>query len=283
MCNAISKPLAIAACALAMAFAACSGNEDKEKAEALLQQVEQSLADGDADQAQALMDSLDMAYPAEIETRKKLLSLRPKAMETKLMQQMQAADSIRACAEAELEQLTPLMRHIPGKAPIDGYYVVDAASKGSLMDKTAFEPRVDDGNLQFYIVASNAGRPIGITRVQLTADGGQCESQDINPALVLTVEGKEAANFSPQSVAELGQWAAGQQAITGGAIIGNGGKALPVKFSRAQADAFAIAWRYAELRRKAQDAQSLYLNLNRQLQVARDQAANQIDMENQNL
>lgn len=272
MCNAISKSLAIAACALALA--SCGGNDDKDKAEALLAEVEQQLAAGNPDQALALMDSLDSAYPAEIETRRKLLALRPQAMEATLMQQMQAADSIRAFAQVELDQIAPLMRHVPGNAPIDGHYVVGNASKGDIMGKTTFEPRVDDDNLLFFIVANNAGRPIGISRVQLTSDAGACESQAINPALVLVVEGKEAARFSPESVADLGQWAAEQPTITGGAIIASDGKQINVKFSKAEAEAFATAWRFAALSRTVKDATALYLKLNNQLQVARDQGAN---------
>lgn len=272
MCNAISKSLAIAACVLALA--SCGGNDDKDKAEALLTEVEQQLAAGNPDQALVLMDSLDSAYPAEIETRRKLLALRPQAMEATLVRQMQAADSIRAFAQAELDQITPLMRHVPGKAPIDGHYVVANASKGDIMGKTTFEPRVDDDNLLFFIVANNAGRPIGISRVQLTSEDGACESKDINPALVVVVEGKEAARFSPESVADLGQWASEQPAITGGAIIASNGKQVNVKFTKAEAEAFATAWRFAVLSRKVKDATALYLKLNNQLQVARDQGAN---------
>nr|MDE7375704.1 hypothetical protein [Muribaculaceae bacterium] len=96
----------------------------------------------------------------------------------------------------------------------------------------------------------------------------------INSARVLVVEGKEAARFSPENVADLGQWAAEQPAITGGSIIGTDGKQLQVKFSKAEAEAFATAWRFATLSRKVKDATALYIKLNNQLQVARDQGAN---------
>lgn len=272
MCNAISKSLAITACALVLA--SCGGNDDKEKAEALLQEAQQELAAGNTEQALVLMDSLDSAYPAEIDTRKKLLALRPQAMEAKLVQQMQDADSIRAYAQAELDKITPLMRHVPGNAPIDGHYVVANASKGDFMAKTTFEPRVDDDNYLFFIVANNAGRPIGISRVELVSPDGRCVSEAINPDLVLTVEGKEGARFSPESVAALGQWASEQPTITGGSILASNGKQVNVKFSKAEAETFATAWRFATLSRKVKDSTALYLKLNNQLQVARDQRAN---------
>lgn len=279
MYNAIKSSLAIAA--IALTLASCGGNDDKDRAEALLAEAEQAIADGNPDLAITLMDSLDSAYPAQIETRKKLLALRPQAMEATLVRQMQQADSIRAFAQAELDRITPLMRHVPGKAPVGGHYVVADAAKGDFLARTGFQPRVDDDNFLFFIVANNAARPIGISRVQLTSADGQCESQPVNPDLVVVVEGKEAARFSPESVSALGQWASEQEAITGGAIIAADGKTVPVKFSKAEADAFATAWKFATLTRRVKDATALYLKLNQQLQVARDQGANHItEMEN---
>ena len=264
---------AIAACC----FVGCSSekNEKKEKANQLIEQIKINIDKGNAAVALALMDSIDSLYSDQIEERRIVKALRPKAIELSAIEQIAQTDSLIALAQLELAQLTPQMKHIDGNG-LEGYYVVSSAYDPNFIKSSKFEARVNDSNNMFYIVAIVNGRSIGINQVGLNSTDGECRSALINSRDNQggVIEGSELASFMPEEVDSLGRWAYDNMgSIKSGIIYGNKGN---VKFNitPAQAKAMGTAWRFANQKAQERNALIHREKLDRMLQISRDQAAN---------
>jgi len=273
MYNAI-KYLAIAAIAVS-ALASCSGDEDKEKVDGLLVEINQSLETGDYAKALALMDTIDQHYPAQVEARRQLISLRPKGIEKETLAMMAASDSAIAFAQADLQGLEAKMKHISGD-DLEGYYVVADAYNPAFINTTGVEARVNDADFTYYVVAQTIGKRQGIRAVELKAANGATAQSDAIPAdseRRFEIEGSESAVFIPEEVESLGEWAQSAGPIGSARIITSKG-GVDVKLKGGQQSAFAIAWQYADARRRLFDATNRRAMLERRLQIARDQIAN---------
>lgn len=280
MCNAI-KILSIAALA-ASVLASCSGDGDKERADALLVEINQSLEAGDYAKALALMDTIDRHYPAQIEARRQVTALRPRGIEKETLAMMTSADSAIAFAQADLQTLELLMKHIPGD-DLEGYYVVADAYSPSFINTTGVEARVNDADYTYYIVAQTIGRRQGIAAVELMGtDGASARSESIpaDSERRFEIEGSESAVFIPEEVEALGQWASEAGDLASARII-TGKGAVDIGLKGAQRSAFGTAWRYADARRRLYDATARRTMLERRLQIARDQIANHTPTEDQ--
>ncbi|MCM1451496.1 MAG: hypothetical protein NC102_04520 [Clostridium sp.] len=272
MYNAI-KRLALAAL-IAASMAAC-GDEEKEKADAILVEISQSLEAGDYAKALALMDTIDQHYPSQIEARRQVISLRPIGIEKETLAMMAAADSAIAFAQADLQGLEAKMKHVSGD-DLEGYYVPADAFNPSFINSTGVEARVNDADFTFYVVAQTMGRSHGIRAVELSsADGGRYESESIpaDSERRFTIEGSESAVFIPEEVEGLGQWTLSAGPITAARILTSKG-AVDVKIKGPQQRAFATAWQYADARGRLQQASRRRAMLEQRLQIARDQIAN---------
>lgn len=259
-----------------MMLAACAKQDpDKLAANDLVGRIEIELQASRPIPAMALMDSVDKLYPSQIEARRKVTAMRPKAIEMASIQQIAKADSIIAATQLQLAELEPKMKHIDG-GDLDGYYVADGAGKGSFMNATGIQARVNDDNFTFYIVAQTRGKKIGINQIALNTATGEVQSQQIpaGSARVVDIEGSELATFLAEEVADLGAWAADNAAdIKGAMIFGSKGNQR-VALTPAQARAIADAWQYSSAKMRHTNALMLREKLDRQLQVARDQIAN---------
>lgn len=226
-------------------------------------------------EAMALMDSVDKLYPSQIEARRKVTAMRPKAIEQASILQIAKADSIIAATTIQLAELEPKMKHIDG-GDLDGYYVADGATKGAFMNTTGIQARVNDHDFGFYIVAQTRGKKPGISQVAVNTATAECQSQAIpaGSARVVDIEGSELATFLAEEVAELGAWCADNAAdIKGAMIFGSKGNQR-VALTPAQAQALATAWQFSSAKTRHINALMLREKLDRQLQVARDQIAN---------
>ena len=272
MCNANKYLIG----AFALALAACSADDpDKKAAAELVDEITLDLQAGRAAHALELMDTLNTKYASQIEARKQAMALRPAAIEAVTIEQIQHADSLIAVSSVEVSNLEGLFAHVPGD-DLEGYYLVKDAKQNFLGSPASVEPRVNDDNMMFYIVAQAKGKNLGISRVVLFTSTEQCQSQAI-PAgspRVVDLEGAELASFLPEEVDDLGAWAAEHEADIKGAMIYCASGHKKVALTPAQARAFATAWRYANAKQRQRQGAMLREKLDRQLQVARDQAAN---------
>lgn len=259
---------------VAALMAACSSTDpDKEAAQQLLEEATLQIEAGNALQALALMDTIDQKYASQVEVRRHVMGLRPKAIGQVAVSRMASADSMLAVTQLEINELQGQFKHVSGD-DLEGYYIVADAPQ-NFINTTGIQPRVNDANNMFYIVAQTGGKKIAIRKVALKSGNGDFESQAIpaESARVVIIEGSELATFLPEEVNELGEWAAqNASAITGAVILGDKGQ-LPVKLTAAQAKAIGTAWRYATALQRHKQAAILREKLDRQLQIARDQAA----------
>lgn len=275
MCNAVNKYVAMALSAIVV-MSCSKENPDKKAAEGLLTQIESQIEIGNYQQAMLLMDSVDRTYRDQIDIRKKVTALRPKAIEAVTLEQISSTDSIIAFAQAEIDRLSPLMKHIADEDLKEGKYVVADTYKANIMNTTTIEPRVNDYDYSFYIVANCYGKKIGISQISLSSAEGEFASEPIpsTSSRRMEVETSEIATFLPEEVADLGEWASNNYSkITGANIIGTKDN-LKVKLTPQQASAFATAWNFSKENQKLKNVVALRIKLDRQLQVARDQIAN---------
>lgn len=262
------------ALAIAAMMASCSqADPDKKAAQELLAEATRLMGEGNAEQALALMDTIDTKYASQVDVRREALGLRPRAIEQVTMRQISVADSLLAATQIEINELQGAFTHVSGD-DLEGYYIVSGA-KGGFINSTGIEPRVNDANHMFYIVAQISGKTIGINQIILSGADGSMASQTIpaSSARVAAIEGSELASFLPEEVNDLGQWAAEHSgSISKATVAGTKGK-QEVKLSADQAAAIGKAWRYASAMQRHRQAALLREKLDRRLQVARDQAA----------
>lgn len=272
MWNASKTMIAMALVALA----SCSGDDpDKKAAQELLDEITLDMEAGRAEHALELMDTLNTKYGSQIELRKQAMAMRPAAIEAVTIGRIQSADSIIAVSTLEIEALKDLFEHVPGD-DLEGYYIVKDAKGNFLGAPAAVEPRVNDDNMMFYIVAQTRTRNGHISQVVLNTATEQCESEAIpaGSARVVDLEGSEMATFLPEEVDALGAWAAEHADQIKGAMIYTASGHKAVALTPAQARAFGTAWKYANAKQRNRQARILREKLDRQLQMARDYAVN---------
>jgi len=272
MSNAVNKT--VLALLAAASIASCSTeNPQKKEAEQLLAQINNEYAAGNYTQALALMDTLDTRYHDQLEARREVTAIRPKAIEKATIERIAEADNLIAAATAEIDSLSPMMRHISGD-DLDGYYVVAEAYDPTFINRNGIEPRVNDADFRYYVVAQSKSKKIGLNQVALNSTSEQVQTPVIpeTSERVISLEGSEMASFLPEESDTLGRWAAGH--IVSGATLMGSKSHVAVKLSQKQAGAFATAWRFANAKQRLRSALILREKLDRQLQTARDHIAN---------
>ncbi len=260
------------------ALTSCDKNPEEALSKEYMERVTQAMDNGQYALAMDWMDSVDQRCPTQIEARKQVTSLRAKAIEKVTISQISFADSLLAATQLEIEQLSPLMKHIPGD-DLEGYYVVADAYKPGFINSTGVEPRVNDADYNFYIVAQNKGKEIGISQITLNTATSELSSQALpaNTARLQTVEGGELASFLPEEVNDLGCWASANP-VKGAVINGRKGN-VPVKLTDKQAAAFGTAWKFSNAQLQNRRARIMREKLERQLQIARDHQAASLETE----
>lgn len=262
--------------AAAMLVCSCSSTDpDAQAAQQRLSVAKELMDKGQFTQALAELDSVDALYPAQIDVRHQVAALRPHAIAHLTEQRIQSADSLIAATQQELASLEDEFTHVDGGG-LEGYYLPKGETAAGFTNTTAIQPRVNDSDFRFYIVASNTRGPVGISRLVLTVDGHEVASGAI-PAgndRSSRLEGSEIASFLPEEVDSLGACVYDARgSISAATLEGAKGK-VKVTVTPRQAKGIATAWRYGTLKQSLRSALILREKLDRQLQIARDQVAN---------
>ena len=272
MFNAVNKT-AIVLIAVACMASCSSESPDKKAAEQLLTQINNEYSAGNYSRALALMDTLDTRYHDQLDARRAVTALRPQAIEKVTVERIAEADNMIATATAEIENLSPLMKHISGD-DLEGYYVVAAAYDPAFINRNGVEPRVNDADFRFYVVAQSRSKKIGLNQVALNSTSDQVQTSVIpaSSERVMSVEGSEMASFLPEEADTLGRWAT-EHTVNSATLLGSKSH-VALKLSQKQAESFATAWRFANAKQRLRSALMLREKLDRQLQTARDHIAN---------
>lgn len=163
MYNAAIKLTAIAL--IFNIFPSCADNNG-EKAKELLNSAETCISSGNYSQAITLLDSLQHAYPKEIEIQRNAMHLRPKAIEGQTLIETERNDSLIAMLEAEHNSLKNDFSLVNNPELLEGYYVITEFNK-PIFDHTTIQPRLSAQG-EFYIVSSLNGNPIKHTAITLS-------------------------------------------------------------------------------------------------------------------
>ncbi len=277
MCNVFkfSLPVILAG---ALTMSSCgSDNKEQNAAEAALASADSLISCGDYTQALEALDSIEARYPQMIEVRRKAHDLRPVAVEKLTIKQIQSADSLIATTQQRLSELEGNFNHISGNG-LEGYYLPKSYTSSGFTNTTGVQPRVNDADGMFYLVASNTGNPLNINQVALVI-GGQEYASEVIPAASersTKIEGGEIATFLPEEVNAIGASASEAGVpVTEIVLIGTKGR-KKVKISPVQGTDIAKAWQYGTQKNQLKSALMLREKLDRRLQIARDQLANRI-------
>ena len=104
MCNAATN-LKISLTTIMCGLMISCSSSDKEKATALYTEAENLMNSGDYEQAQTLLDSIDKAYPGEVDVRRQGIHLRPQLIEKLTLRQLSATDSLLAACQLQSDSL----------------------------------------------------------------------------------------------------------------------------------------------------------------------------------
>lgn len=151
MSSAVTKLTSAALLGLAVAASSCSG--DKDAAEALREQASAAIEASDPAGAIILLDSLDRAYPGEIETRRAAMPLRPKAIEMQTLRELEVNDSLIAATTIMIDRLNDQITFKQGAGGTDGYYVSKVMGDAIPSQGEGLYPRMSPEG-SFYIISS---------------------------------------------------------------------------------------------------------------------------------
>lgn len=156
---------------LATALASCSPG--KSEADSLFSNAQALVEQGDPEAAIALLDSLDSAFPSEIELRRKGMHLRAVAREKLTVDLLARTDSVLATLQAEYEGMQGMLRRVDN--PIEPYFVAEGFSPAP----TGIEARLaPDGTI--YLISTLTGHPVHHTLVSASAPGGTAQTARVS-------------------------------------------------------------------------------------------------------
>ncbi|MDE7153004.1 MAG: hypothetical protein K2O00_00995 [Muribaculaceae bacterium] len=266
--------VATAAGVAAVVLSGCDSADTKAAGE-LVSQASQAVENRNSTLALSLLDSLQHAYPAEIEQQREGMKLRPRAMELSIMAQIQTVDSVIAVLADTHHMLSDKMKTISSPELVEAYQTPAAGYNANFINTTGVQPRVDRAG-QFYLVSSM--NPGGISHESLTFISGSdevtTEPVPYDGELNYHLNGSETVTFMPAKSDTIGSFmVAHRGAPVSVRFNGAKGKSHTIKLTQAQTDGMADAYQYSQSVIKGRDLTVERERLDRQLQVARDQQA----------
>lgn len=278
MYNAANNFKTFAIVALTMvtfALGSCGGNADN-GAHALVDSIRQSIAAGNYEHAFALMDTLNSRYPDSIALRKTIMAERAQA-------RIDQAHSILPIWIARADSLTVAINDASKDfvskqtSSTMGAYRVhrNVANIDLATNRNAIQPRVVDEDTPWLIAATlvSAKEP---TAMSLKDASGNILAQiAISADACVHCDGAWRFNVGPEAAAPLAQALQANSAKSISAIVTDAsGKSHSIAVSAALANAIVASEHLASLQSQLFYARKNCEKLQRQLQLARDQQAN---------
>lgn len=181
----INKPyniLVALLCLATVSVASCSGGSSRETAEAqgMIDAAKQLIENKQYDSSIVILDSLCKKYPKEIDIVKVAMNLKASTLEKSFTQQLAQADSVIAQNAPAVKEIAGKFRAVKTPEMVEGYRVIKSISGAPLLNRTAIEPRIDDGG-NLYIVSLLHGNAIQHTSLKVTVSGIGSESTAVVP------------------------------------------------------------------------------------------------------
>lgn len=259
----------------ALTLSGCGMSESEKAADSLVAQAREALDNGDSSRALMLLDSLQAAYPAEVDIQRQGMKLRPLAMEKTVMAQIQSTDSLIAFYADSHQKLAAAMKTIDNADLVEPYMVPADGYDPAFMNSSGVQARVDRAG-QFYLVSSL--NPGGVKHFALSfkASDGTVTTDTVpyDGDLNYRLNGSEVVTFMPAKCLTVGQFMLDHRGSPLTVVFnGENGKSRQIKLSARQVNAIANAFDYSQAVINGRDLTVERQKLDRQLQIARDQAA----------
>ena len=268
MCNVVTK--IVIAGAIMFGVLSC-GNNDRDAANNLLTQAEESIETRQYSIAVALLDSIDNCYPREIDVRRKAMNLRPKAIEGKTLRDIEQNDSLIAVMQGLFKEMESNFVKISNPQLVEPYIVAKKANK-SILDKNGIQARITPEG-DFYVISSLQDG-LKHTSVSLVANG-----ETVTTATVpydgdrnYRSSSSEMITFVKEECDTLGEFACAHK----GASISvrfNGNRNKSIKLTKDEIEAFAMTYKYSEIITRLKAAMRRGEKLEQLLALSRDQIA----------
>lgn len=178
MYNVATIKRTLAGCAtiiLASVLHSC-GSSNENDALAIFNSAKTLYENGEYEHSIAMLDTLKIKYPKEIELRKKGLHLLTLNQEGLIKKDIASNDSLISSLEDEINKLSGNFKYIKHPDMVEGYYIHKSiADETDKTERIAIEPRIDEYDM-FYIVSYLTGKDIKHTKVQLSDKVGNSVS-----------------------------------------------------------------------------------------------------------
>lgn len=271
MLNVASKIIRLGV--VATIFVACSGqsNQNREAAQALLDQATEAVAAGEFDAAKMLLDSMSATYPTEVEVGREAMKLRPAIIEGNTMTEIAERQAELLYLSQYIDSINGEFKTVEAGADVLEPYMVHKNVSANWRDKNTAVSRVTaDG--EFVIISSLAGNKTHHTALRLTASNGASVTSGTVPYDGELKLSRESVRFTSEHADTVGAFTA---VISGGATLDfvGGKKAPSAKLSEKEVKAMASTYRLSKAMRRAQVVAYRLEQLKAKLQLARDQSA----------
>lgn len=270
MYNAASKLIAISTILLA---ASCGGGKSANEADILVNQADSAVAAGDFALATEILDTLKSKYPSEIKAQRAGMNIKARANEGMIKKELQSTDSLEAVYAHRRDSLKEYFMFVDNPELVEGFYVIKEYKSSTLFSRSGLEARVaPDG--QFYMISSLAGNPVKHTSITVSSDGESASSASVaydgdrnyrsGDTEMITFISSEC-----DSIGKLMSKNPGKPAK----IIFSGSRSSSMPLSRNDVKSIALAYDYSEAILMSKRLAAKKELLDKQLMLARDQAA----------
>lgn len=271
-----NKLLATTILAGTLIFSAC-GKDDSEKkaAEALDSKIDSAINVKNYEEALTLIDSLNKAYPLQVEIRRGTIAKRAQVMENWAQVRIPELDCKISNSEEAIAMLEQNFKFVQPSSALPGYYVYKTCTyndASSFAAKSSIQPRVNSGadaEDTPWTLAVNAGKDINLNKFVIKLANGQQYAIDI------TVSDGTMASIAPERVNDLGKYLCDNPQNAAATATASGSKgSVNIKLSTGDCEAIAASWQLAAEKDSLRQALIDRERVERQLQIARDQKAN---------
>lgn len=256
---------------IAIIACACTSNKtsNSDGAQELYDQIEKAVDQGEFESAIALIDSLNNAFPDNIDLRRKAMPLRAKAYEGIALHNIPDIERQLADAMLNIDNFGPLMDRI-GEGP--DYYMVP---KGWPRATTSngIEPRVDS-NGNFRLVLKHNGKLIGLNSVSFESGQQSCSTPPVDPSRVATLSHNEMLSLTQEECASAIDWLREHKSAQSVLMTLNGSNGSDqAKLDGPLIESLLKAWDFAMAQQHMAQLINERNRMERQLQLSRDQQA----------
>lgn len=253
-------------------LSACGATKEESPAGDLYNQAEAAFNAGDYSLSLSMLDSLQKAYPSEVEIQRQGMALRPQVIEKQTLKQISTNDSLLAVDQLETERLKPQLKWVKAPRMVEGYWVANRGYNPDFMNTTAIQARVSEIG-EFYIVSSM--KPAGNhTSIALSSGAEKASTVEVpyDGESNYRIDGGEIITFSPAQSDTIGAFAASHrdQQLT---LTFAGKQTRNVKLTADQVNSIADLYNYSQAIIGSRELASDRQRLENILQIARSQMA----------